>query len=40
MMQRVIGEVEISFSDVHTFNAALFRESTAISFDTYNPLMA
>ncbi|WP_230143132.1 MULTISPECIES: hypothetical protein [unclassified Pedobacter] len=37
MMQRVIGEVEISFSDVHVFIAELFRESTAISFDTYNP---
>jgi hypothetical protein len=37
MMQRVIGQVEISFSDVHTFNAELFGESTAISFDTYNP---
>lgn len=37
IMQRVIGEVEISFSDTQAYNAELFSESTAISFDTYNP---
>jgi len=39
IMKRIIGQVEISFSDAPTFALELFRESTAFLFDSESPTL-